>query len=339
MNDSRMDAASVNPVNLVTTIVVNWNGRAYLDKCLTSLLEQTYQAQEIILVDNGSTDGSVDYVSTTYPTIKVIRLTQNIGFAAANNVAIRDSAGGYVALLNNDAYAEPDWLANMIEVADRDPELGMIACKMLFAHQPQRINSAGLALDWAGFCWDWRGGELDDPTEAELQECFGPTGGAALYRHAMLEDIGLLDEDFFAYSEDADLAWRAQRCGWHCLYVPTARVYHAASATSGQGSKFKSYLLGRSKVWLLVKNIPAGRYVGWMALVILYDLLTVIYGLIAHGDWAALKGRWAGWSKVWPMLRKRRRLRTRTNAYLRLIRPLELPWKISARFRHLTPQT
>ncbi len=321
--------------DLVTTIVVNWNGRAFLDQCLSSLVAQTYQPHEIILVDNASTDGSADDVEAKWPSIKVLRSQTNLGFAAGNNLAIQHSTGNYVALLNNDAYAEPDWLAKMIEVADQHESVGMIACKVLFADTPNMINSTGIALDWAGFCWDWQGGQIDDPTKIKIEERFGPTGGAALYRRVLLTEIGLFDEDFFAYAEDADLAWRAQRSGWQCLYVPQARVYHAASATSGEGSKFKSYLLSRSKVWLFAKNIPGGRYLGWLVLLTIYDLIAVVYGLIARGDWAALKGRAAGWRGLPGMLRKRSRLKTRTNDYLRLVQPLEPPWKIPARFHHL----
>ena len=132
-------------------------------------------------------------------------------------------------MINNDAYAEPDWLAKAIEAADQRPDVGLLACKVLFDDDPRVINSAGLAMDWAGFCWDWRGGQLDQPAETAVEEIFGPSGAAALYRRSLLDEIGLLDEDFFMYAEDADLNWRAQRAGWKCLYVPTARVRHVVT--------------------------------------------------------------------------------------------------------------
>ena len=320
---------------LVTTIVVNWNGRDYLDKCLSSLLAQTYHPHEIVLVDNGSTDGSADYVETRYAAVRVIRLPKNTGFAEANNVAMRQATGAYVALINNDAHAEPDWLETMVMAAESDPGVGMVACKMLFAGAPGMINSTGLVLDWAGFCWDWRGGQADDPAEVAIQECFGPSGAAALYRRAMLDDVGLFDEDFFAYAEDADLDWRAQRAGWRCLYVPTARVYHIASATAGEGSRFKNFLLGRNKVWMFAKNVPGGKYIGWIVLLLAYDVIAVGYGLLVRGDWGAVEGRLAGLAGLPRMVRKRHQFPTRTLAYVRLIRPLEPPWKIAPRFRHI----
>jgi GT2 family glycosyltransferase len=328
----------MNQPNLVTTLVVNWNGRAHLDRCFASLLAQTYQPQEIILVDNGSTDGSADHVQAHYPAVQVIRLPHNTGFAAGNNVGMRRAAGEYIAVLNNDAYAEPNWLAAMVHAAESDSCVGMVACKILFADAPDMINSAGLALDWAGFCWDWRGGQPDD-LQVTPQECFGPSGAAALYRRAMLDDVGLYDEDFFAYAEDADLDWRAQRAGWRAVYVPTARVYHAASATLGEGSRLKQFLLGRNKVWMFAKNMPGGRYLAWIALLLVYDLIAVGYGLLARGDVGALEGRLAGWWGLPRMLRKRRQLKTRTNDYLRLIHPAESLGKISARFRHIQGRT
>lgn len=319
----------------ITSIVVNRNGRAHLDQCLSSLLAQTYQPHETILVDNGSTDGSADYVQASYPAVRVIRLRQNVGFAAANNAAIQQSTGDYVALMNNDAYAEPDWLEAMIKAAEPDPGVGMVACKMLFADAPGVINSTGLALDWAGFCWDWQGGQPDDPSQSIIEERFGPCGGAALYRRTMLDDIGLLDQGFFAYAEDADLAWRAQRAGWRCLYAPAARVYHTASATSGEGSRFKNYMLGRNKVWMFAKNMPGGWRLTWIGLLLAYDLLAVGYGLLTRRDVGAIEGRLAGLLSLPRMIRKRSQLPTWTNDYLRLIRPLEPPWKIPLRFRHI----
>jgi GT2 family glycosyltransferase len=316
-------------------VIPNWNGRRWLPDCLAALSAQTWHDFRVLVVDNGSTDGSVEWLEEHAPAVQVIANSANRGFAAAINQGIRASDSRYVALLNNDTQAEPRWLETLIEVADSDPSVGLFACKMLFADAPDVINSAGLALDWAGFCWDWQGGQLDNVAEIETRECFGPCGGAALYRRVLFNDIGLFDEDFFAYAEDADVAWRAQRAGWRCLYVPAARVYHAASATAGEGSRFKRFMLSRNKVRLLAKNLPGGLYLSWWALVLLYDLLAAVYGLIARGDWAAIQGRWAGWMGLPRTLGKRRLARPASTAYLKLIQPLEWPWKISARFRHL----
>jgi GT2 family glycosyltransferase len=319
----------------VAVVVVNWNGRAYLDKCLSALRAQTYRTFEIVMVDNASTDDSVDFVRQQFPEVKVIPLNQNVGFAAANNAGIRATRSDFVALINNDAYAEPAWLAEMVEAVQARPAAGMIACKVLFDDDPRLINSAGLVMDWAGFCWDWRGGQLDQPDEVKIEEILGPCGAAALYRRTMLDDVGLFDEDFFMYAEDADLNWRGQRAGWTCAYAPAARVRHVSSASSIEGSRFKNYHLGRNKWWLLIKNAPGGRYIAWGLILITYDVMAVVWGLIVRRDTAAVAGRWAalrGWRRMW---RKRQQSPTRTCAYLKLLKPLEAPWRISARFRHI----
>jgi GT2 family glycosyltransferase len=323
--------------DLVTTIVVNWNGRAYLDKCLSSLLAQTCLPQEIVLVDNGSTDGSAEYVEASYSGVRVIRLPENLGFAAANNLAIRQSSGAYVALLNNDAYAESDWLARLVEAAESGPRVGMCASKMVFAHQPDVLNSTGVCVDRAGIAWDRRGGEADDDHEKRPVEIFGACGGAALYRRAMLDEVGLFDEDFFAYMEDVDLAWRARGVGWRCLYVPAARVYHAHSATGVEGSPFKSFQLGRNKVWLLAKNYPFKQLWMYAPLVAIYDFAAVIYALVARRDVHALRGRLAGLAGIARVWQKRRGLPLPQRHDVQWLQPLEAPWRVMRRYRHLAP--
>ena len=327
----------VEPSDLVTTVVVNWNGRVHLNKCLSSLLTQTYTPQDIILVDNGSTDGSADYVEAQFPSVKVMRLPVNTGFAAANNLAIRQSSGAHVALLNNDAYAEPDWLTRLVEAAESDPRVGMCASKMVFAHQPDVLNSTGICVDRAGIAWDRRGGEADDDRETQPVEIFGACGGAALYRRAMLDEIGLFDEDFFAYLEDVDLAWRARGVGWRCLYVPAARVYHAHSATGVEGSPFKSFQLGRNKVWLLAKNYPFKQLWMYAPLVAIYDFAAVIYALVARRDVHALRGRLAGLADVARIWQKRRGLPLPQRHDVQWLEPLEVPWRVTRRYRHLAP--
>ncbi|HZY45723.1 MAG TPA: glycosyltransferase family 2 protein [Anaerolineae bacterium] len=329
-------AESSDPHDLVTTVVVNWNGRAFLNKCLSSLVAQTYQSHEIILVDNASTDGSADYVEAKWPSIKVLRSRTNIGFAAGNNLAIQRSTGKYVALLNNDAYAEPDWLAKMIEVVDQHQDVGMIACKMLFADRPTIINSTGICIDRVGIAWDRCGGEVESNDTEPPTEIFGPCAGAALYRRNMLSEIGLFDEDFFMYLEDVDLAWRARRSGWRCLYVPMARVVHYHSASSTEGSPFKSFHLGRNKVWLIIKNYPFAQLWAYAPLLIGYDLAAVIYALIGRRDIHALRGRLAGWAGARKMWRKRQAASSLRRDDLAWLSPIEPPWLVPHRYRHLS---
>ncbi len=318
----------------VAVIVVNWNGRAYLEKCLAALRVQTYRRLEIVLVDNASTDDSVAFVRTAFPEVTVIQLEHNLGFAAGNNAGIRATHSDYVALINNDAYAEPDWLAKLIAVVEQRPDVGMIACKVLFDDDPRVINSAGLALDWAGFCWDWRGGQLDQPAETAVEEVSAP----AVWRRSI---GGVCSTKSVCSTRTSSCTpktptsnWRAQRAGWKCLYVPTARVRHVASASSIEGSRFKAYHLGRNKLWLLIKNVPTGRYLWWWFILIGYDLIAVGWGLIARRDTAAMTGRWAALRGLWRMWGKRSQSPTRTTASSELLKPLTAPWHISARFKH-----
>lgn len=323
----------------VAVIVLNWNGQHLLGRCLGALQAQTCRDAEVVLVDNGSTDGSVAFVRQHFPQVRLIVNSENLGFAAANNQAIRATDSEFVALLNNDTEPAPDWLAELLRAADLDERVGACASRMLFAHQPETINSAGVALDRAAIAWDWRGGERDDPAERAPEEVFGACAGAALYRRAMLDDIGLLDEDFFAYLEDVDLAWRAQWAGWRALSVPTARVLHLHSATTREGSPFKNRLLGRNKVWLIAKNYPWPHLLCYLPAILFYDLGALPFVLLWRRDWGPLLGRLEGLAGLGKALRKRRALRPLRRLPARTVlgrmAPLAAPWRIWQRYAHL----
>lgn len=318
----------------VTVIILNWNGRRYLAPCLDALLAQDYQDFEIILVDNGSTDGSVDLVQAQYPEVRLILNEHNLGFAAANNQAIQASASEFVATLNNDTQVDQGWLGSLVDVMNAHSRVGMCACKMLFADRRNVINSAGIALDRAGIAWDRQGGQPDDPSETAVQPVFGPCAGAALYRRAMLDEIGLFDEDFFAYLEDVDLAWRGQLAGWQALYVPHARVYHHHSATAQEGSPFKNRQLGRNKVWLIAKNYPMPYLLAYLPVILGFDVAAVGYALLTRREWSALQGRLDGLRGLGKMFGKRQPTHWGSNAW-RSLAPITTPRRIMQRYQHL----
>lgn len=324
----------------VDLVILNWNGKKYLEDCLPSVLAQTYPNFGIILVDNGSTDGSIEFVREQFPQVHLICNTENKGFAGGNNQGMRLSRADYVATLNNDTRLEPNWLAELVEVMERRPELGMAASKMLFAHQPDLINSAGICLDRAGIAWDWRGGELDNPDEQQPQEIFGACAGAALYRKQMLDQIGLFDEDFIIYMEDVDLAWRAQLAGWRCLFVPAARVYHATSATVGQGSATKNRLLSRNKIWMIIKNYPLRPFLLNLGFILIYDLAFLGYATLVRRDLSIWRGKVESLPKIPRMFMKRRAVqalagRPAASRWQKNLCPLVSPWQMRQRYRHL----
>jgi GT2 family glycosyltransferase len=324
----------------VSVILLNWNGLHYLKDCLPTLLAQTYTDFDVILADNGSTDGSVEWVKTNYPQVRLLRNETNVGFCVANNRAIHATTSPYIVLLNNDTRVEPGWLAALVQAAESDPSVGMCASKMLFADHPDMINSTGISLDPVGIAWDRGGGERDDPQEREPVEIFGPCGGAALYRRAMLDQIGLFDEDLVAYLEDLDLAWRARLAGWRCLYVPSARVYHVHSGTWVKNSPWKSRLLGRNKVWTIAKNYSADRLWIYLPLIVAYDLAAVLFALITLRDVNPLRGRLEGLKGLPGILRKRQEAQAliksnRGQPWHRYLSSFAPPWQVRARYQHL----
>lgn len=334
-----MDQASLQgiepPRHSVTVVIPNWNGRHLLPTCLAALDQQSFPGFEIIVVDNGSTDGSVEWLGKSFPSVRVLINQENLGFATAVNRGIRASDSQYMAILNSDTHVDHNWLTALVEAAEADRRIGMCASKMLFSDRPEVINSTGICVDLAGIAWDCRGGEADDDSDQAPRDVFGPCGGAALYRREMLEEIGLFDEDFFAYLEDVDLAWRARRAGWRALYVPSARVLHHHSATGVEGSPFKSFHLGRNKIWLLVKNYPFRQAWAYGFLCLLYDVAAVAYTLISRRDLHALYGRVAALPGLRRMWQKRRAVRASDDFNWEWFAPLEAPWRVPERYRHI----
>jgi GT2 family glycosyltransferase len=240
---------------VVAIVVVNWNRRELLAQCLESLVAQTWTDREIFVVDNGSQDGSEAFVAEKYPEVHLIRAGGNIGFARANNLAIRRTRSKYVALINNDAAAEPNWLQQLVAALEADRWLGMAASKMVYHDNPEVIDRAGdgYSLIGAGVLRG-RGGRADAYNQP--REIFGACAGAALYRRDMLEDIGLFDEAFFLIYEDVDLSFRAQLAGYRCRYVPGAKVRHKASHTIGRDSRTSVFYGHRNLEWVYFRNMP-----------------------------------------------------------------------------------
>lgn len=241
----------------VSIIIVNWNGLKHLPECLASLESQSFREFETILVDNGSTDGSLEYLRRRHPEVKLVPLPENIGFAAGNNAGLALASGGYLVTLNNDTKAEPGWLSELVAVADAHPGAGMVASRICAYFDPDRIDSMGIAVSRDGMSRGaCRGVRFPELSPGAVEEVFFPSACVALYRRAMLDEIGFFDADFFAYCEDTDLGLRGRLAGWGALLARDAVVYHKYSMTSGAFSPLKLYLVERNHYFVALKNFP-----------------------------------------------------------------------------------
>lgn len=247
-----------NAAPLVSIIIVNWNGLKFLHECLPSISAQSYTSFEVIMVDNGSTDGSLEFVRTGFPDTVIIENMENVGFAAANNQGIRIAKGKYIATLNNDTEVDEDWLKNLVDAAGAsDKEVGMWAPKILSMKEPTRIDSVGGLLIYRDGIARGRGRSEEDRGQYDrVEDILFPSACSALYRKDMLDEIGCFDEEFFAYCEDSDLGLRARLAGWKALSVPKAVVYHHYSGSAGRYSETKAFLVERNHLWLAIKNFP-----------------------------------------------------------------------------------
>ena len=277
--------------------MVNWNRRDLLRACLQSLKrQQINQPFEVVVVDNGSDDGSPEMVVSEWEDnplfhVKLIRNSDNRGFCAANNQGFAASDTEFVALLNNDAEAEPGWLEALTSAFENRPDVGMAASKILVHEDPRRIDKAGHLIYPDGQNRGRGTGELDAGQYDRVEEVLWPDGCAAMYRRAMLDQIGGFDEDFFAYADDAELGLRARIAGWKCLYIPRAVVRHHRGATLGLRSPRRLELIERNRVLLAAKLFP------WSLL----WLNGFYYAMrLGAGAWAAMLGhgevgKFPGW--------------------------------------------
>jgi GT2 family glycosyltransferase len=245
--------------SLVTVVIPTLSADARLLACVESLALQTRRDLEVIVVDN-SGSGLVRKNGTA-PRARVLENHRNVGFGAAINQGMRASATPYVATLNDDAVACPKWIAALVEAMERRPDVGMCASQVRFFGEP-RLDSAGMLIARDGSSKQ-RGHGRPPEDFPVLEEALMPSGSAALYRRAMLEEIGGFDDDFFLYCEDTDLGLRARWAGWKCLYVPDAVVEHHYSHSAGRASGLKAYYVERNRLFVLVKNFPGAML--WMA--------------------------------------------------------------------------
>ena len=252
-------------------VIPNWNGAGVIRACLDSLANQTEKVS-VIVVDNGSTDKSVEIIEAEYPDISLLKHSRNLGFSGGVNAGIKYALGlgaEYIALLNNDAVADSDWAKELSVVLDRNPKVGIAASKMIDAKAKTLDSTGEFYTIWGLPFPRGRGDSIDDQNENEL--IFGASGGASMYRSKMLRHIGLFDNDFFAYYEDVDLSFRAQLAGWMVAYTPKAVVRHKIGSTSGTIGGFVTYQTLKNLPMLMWKNVP------WALMPKVWPRLTLAY--------------------------------------------------------------
>ena len=289
----------------VSVVIVNYNGKKYLNNCLLSLRDQTYRNFEVIFVDNASGDGSVEYVKDNFPFTCIIENPENYGFAKGNNIGIGASKGELIATLNNDTEVTPGWIEELVKAMRSQKDIGMCASKMLFMRKRGVINSTGICISRSGACWDRGMFEQDCGQYESAGEVFGPCAGAAMYRKSMLDEIGLFDEDFHAYMEDADLAFRGRLAGWKCLYAPGAVVYHYHGGTAGYASDYTIYYGNRNIVWNSIKNFPSRLLITSLPWIIGRNLVVIPYYFLNGHAKAILQSKLDAIKGIPKMLAKR----------------------------------
>lgn len=301
---------------VASIIIPNYNGKHLLAVCLPALRQQTWPAErfEVIVVDDASSDGSVEFLAEVFPEVRVVALAQNSGFIAACNAGVQAARGEVLALLNNDTEVEPGWLEALVGALLAHPEAGSAASKMLLYDRRDVLHTAGDMMGRDGIprnrgVWQRDAGQYD-----QERWVFGPCGGAAAYRRSAWQEAGGFAPALFMYMEDVDLAWRLQLLGWKALYVPEARVYHQLSATGG--GVLASYYTGRNTIWVIARNWPGAllrrhwRRIVRAQLRIAWDALRAWRGQAAR---ARLRGQLAGLMAL-PRMRGARRAIQSTRA-------------------------
>ncbi len=314
-------------------VIVNWNSGALLQRCLAAVAAQTLPPREVLVVDNDSQDGSADGVEARFPGVRVLRAGGNLGFAAANNLAaaaVRE--GGWLALLNPDAFPEPRWLERLAAAAAAHPGYSFFASQLVSAGDPERLDGTGDLYSPSGLAWRRDHGKPVAQAPATPSEVFSACAAAALYRRDAFREAGGFDESYFCFFEDEDLAFRLRLAGHRCLYVPDAVVHHVGSATTRRGSDFAVYHGHRNLVWTYVKDMPWPLVLTCLPQHLLLNVVSLAWftlrgqaGTIFRAKWDAVRSL----PRVW---RARRAVQESARARAREVRQAFTPGLLSAYF-------
>lgn len=291
---------------LTTIVVVSYNSRHYLEKCLASLLVTVGHDCEVVVVDNASADGSADFVAAHFPGVRLIRNAANVGFAAANNQAAKAANGRYIVAINPDTAVRAGWLEALLAPLEADATIGLTTPRILMLNTPERINTCGNAMHYTGItiC---RGlnRAADDPALQQSGAVAAVSGACFAIRRELWQMLGGFDETFFTYLEDTDLSLRARLAGYKCWYVAEAVIYH------DYGNRFaapKIYYLERNRWLMLLKSLRSTTLLRLLPALLLTELVTWAYAL--KSGWPSIQARWQayGWLiKNWREVRQQRR--------------------------------
>jgi GT2 family glycosyltransferase len=293
----------------LSVILINWNQRHFLKNSLAALATQADPNLNILIVDNNSSDGSPEWIAHNYPNVNLLPLPSNHGFAPAFNRAVNATSSPLVLSLNPDVTPRPDFVAELIRALDQDDRIGMVAPKLLRADDPRVLDSTGLFIDRRRRPYDRGQGKSDQGQYDQSGEVFGACGAAALYRREMLEDITFdqeyFDESFFAYYEDADLAWRAQKRGWRCVYAPRAIATHVRGGGDTLRKSRSKLSAGprlalRNRYLMTIKNDTGRHFLADLPLMLAAELPRLAYATVkAPRMWLGLLDLFRAWPAAW----------------------------------------
>ena len=268
----------------VSVVILNYNGLTHLKDVLPSILRTNYSNYEIILVDNGSSDGSVEFVRRTFPQIKIVNSKRNLGASGGFNLGILHAKGKYIATLNNDIEVDPEWLQPLVKIMEESPDVAAVDAKYLDYYDRKKFDTcaaAGRYIDFVGNCFTRGVGEEDNGQYNEITRIFTC---CTMFRREIFEEVGLFDQDFFYGYDDTDLSWRIILRGYRILYVPSSRIYHKVSlgshAINGPSSRYKSgfyFLFKRNKLLTVLKNNSGKTLLRALPIIVFENLGHLVY--------------------------------------------------------------
>jgi len=298
----------------VALIIVNYNGGQTVIKCLESVNRQVFRPHRIIVVDNASCDTSLFTIKKRFPEVEIIRNNTNLGFAVANNIAVREAYNcHWVALLNPDAFPDPTWLENLIAVAEEKPDYSFFGSTQLKYEDQERIDGTGDVYHVSGMSWRRDFGCLKSENIRGYDEIFSPCAAAALYKRDAFLEVGGFDENFFSQIEDVDLGFRLRLSGYKCLHVPKAIVYHIGSASFGKNSQLADYYAHRNMVWTFFKNMPRLMFWRYLPQHILINVFILLWLSLKGRSFVIFKAKWDALKDLKRILKQRKVIQNNSN--------------------------